>query len=158
MWTGLALFAVMAIPDMLMNFDFSSRRMGTAGALFMLFVQVIPLTFLWVAYWIFTSRHPEPLEIIGAIASMAIITAAVGLPIGHEMFHRSEPVSRILVLYLPTCFCSITSSWNITKVIMWKPHPLWMWIPRIVVNRFITLFRDFLFMCTQTALRRRPAV
>lgn len=95
-WTGLALFAVMAIPDMLMDFDFSSRRMGTTGALFMLFVQVIPLTFLWVAYWIFTSRHPEPLEIIGAITSMAIITAAVGLPIGHEMFHRSEPVSRIL--------------------------------------------------------------
>ncbi len=95
-WTGLALFAVMAVPDILMNFDFSTRRMSTAGALFMLFVQIAPISFLWVAYWIFLSRHPDNAEVVGAIVSMAIITAAVGLPIGHEMFHRPEPVSRFL--------------------------------------------------------------
>ena len=95
-WMGLLLFAVMAIPDILMDFDFSVRRMSTPGALFMLFFQIVPIAFLWVAYWIFVSRHPGVVEIIGAITSMAIITAAVGLPIGHEMFHRSEPVSRFL--------------------------------------------------------------
>nr|ART36794.1 D435 [uncultured bacterium] len=95
-WTGLALFAVMAVPDILMGFDFTARRMSTAGALFMLYIQAIPITFLWVAYWIFVSRHPGTLEVAGAMISMAIITAAVGLPIAHEMFHRSETLSRFL--------------------------------------------------------------
>lgn len=95
-WTGLGLFVLMAIPDMPMDFDFSTRRMSAKGAMFMLFIQVIPLTFLWIAYWLFTRTHPAMFEIIGAVTSMAIITAAVGLPIGHEMFHRSEGISRAL--------------------------------------------------------------
>ncbi|AJP47911.1 hypothetical protein PG1C_04365 [Rugosibacter aromaticivorans] len=44
-WMGLALFAVMAIPDILMGFDFSVRRMSTPGALFMLFSRSCRLPF-----------------------------------------------------------------------------------------------------------------
>lgn len=93
-WTGVALFALMAVPDMLMDFDFSERRMEAAGALFMLFVQLIPIAFLWIAYWLFLSAHPDIWETVGAVISVGVITAAVGLPVGHEMFHRSEPISR----------------------------------------------------------------
>jgi len=103
-WAGLGLFAIMAIPDMMMDFDFSTRRMQTPGALFMLYIQIIPIGFLWVAYWIFVSSQPGLIEIAGAITSMSIITAAVGLPVGHEMFHRSEPVSRFFGSVLSNLF------------------------------------------------------
>lgn len=93
-WTGLGLFVLLAIPDSLLDFDFSARRMGTAGALFMLWIQLLPLAFLCWAYWHFLASAPGARELTGAILSMAFITAAGGLPMAHELFHRSEWISR----------------------------------------------------------------
>lgn len=93
-WTGLGLFVLLAIPDSLLDFDFSARRMSTAGALFMLWIQLLPLALLWGIYWRFLAAGPSGLELVGAIVSMAIITAAVGLPVAHELFHRQEWLSR----------------------------------------------------------------
>jgi fatty acid desaturase len=103
-WTGLGLFVLMVIPDVLNDFDFSERRMSEPGALFMLWIQLIPLAFLWIAYWRLLSARPDALTLAGAMLSVAIITAAVGLPVAHELFHRSEWISRFAGGVIGTLF------------------------------------------------------
>ncbi|GAB4353578.1 MAG: alkane 1-monooxygenase AlkB1 [Immundisolibacter sp.] len=93
-WAGLGLFVVLAIPDSLLDFDFSERRMGAGGALAMLWIQFLPLGFLFWAYWQFLAAGPGLGQLVGAILSVAVITAAAGLPMAHELFHRSEWISR----------------------------------------------------------------
>jgi len=93
-WVGIGLFVVLAIPDSLMDFDHNERQMNTAGALFMLWFQLLPVAFLWGCYWQFLHLAPSGFELYGAVISMAVITAAAGLPMAHELFHRNEWISR----------------------------------------------------------------
>ncbi len=93
-WVGIGFFVVLAIPDTLMDFDHNERQMTTAGALFMLWIQLLPVAFLWWCYWQLLSAGPVGGELLGAIFSVAVITAAAGLPMAHELFHRNEWISR----------------------------------------------------------------
>lgn len=93
-WLGLGLFAVMAVPDIVMDFDYADRRMSEHGALFMLWIQLLPTVFLWVAFWRLLQDRPDFMSLLGGIVSTSIITAACALPVAHELFHRPRPVSR----------------------------------------------------------------
>lgn len=93
-WVGVGFFVLLAIPDSLMEFDFNERQMNTAGALFMLWIQLLPVAFLWWCFWQFLRIDHGLIELSGAILSVAIITAAAGLPTAHELFHRNEWISR----------------------------------------------------------------
>ena len=103
-WSGLALFALILIPDVMRDFDFAHREMSKSGALFMLWIQLIPLTFLWVCFWLFLRGRPEIGALVGAIVSVAIITGAAGLPVSHELFHRPEWISRFVGALISTAF------------------------------------------------------
>lgn len=89
---------------MLADFDFADRRMSESGALLMLWIQLVPLTFLWVSFWIFLRGLPEAGAMIGAVVSVAIITGAAGLPVSHELFHRPEWISRFAGAPISTAF------------------------------------------------------
>lgn len=93
-WLGIGLFVLMAIPDALMDFDYAARRMKPAGALFMAWIQLIPFAAIWVCFWLFLAGPYDALSLSGAVISTAVISAACGLPVGHELFHRAEGVSR----------------------------------------------------------------
>ena len=59
-WTGLALFAVMVIPDMLMGFDFSSRRISRVLT-FEIVTHSQRHTDLTVPYWKLKAYQDVPL-------------------------------------------------------------------------------------------------
>lgn len=60
LWTGLALFAVMVIPDMLMDFDFSSRRISRVLT-FEIVTHSQHRTDPTVPYWKLTAYQDVPL-------------------------------------------------------------------------------------------------
>jgi len=93
-WLGILLFPIVALIEYFLKDDFSVRKISDAGGIFMLYFNLIPWVFLWYALWVFLGGDYTWLSWIGAILSTALITAAVGLPIAHELFHRIESISR----------------------------------------------------------------
>jgi|TARA_R110002096_G_scaffold194791_15_gene377253 p-cymene methyl-monooxygenase len=95
-WFGVLLFPVVAFIEYFLKDDFSVRKMRDSGATFMLYFQLIPWVFLWYALWVFLGSDYTWFAWTGAVLSTALITAAVGLPVAHELFHRIEGTSRFI--------------------------------------------------------------
>ena len=95
-WFGVLLFPLVAGVEYFLEDDLRKRDMRPAGALFMLYIQLIPWLFLWYGLWWFLQTDYQWWEWLGTIISVAGITAAVGLPISHELFHRHESISRFV--------------------------------------------------------------
>ena len=93
-WFGVLLFPLVAGVEYFLEDDLRKRNMQPAGALFMLYIQLIPWFFLWYGLWRFLQTDYQWWEWLGTIISVGGITAAVGLPIAHELFHRHEGISR----------------------------------------------------------------
>ncbi len=94
-WLGMLLFPIVAFIEYFLKDDFSVRKMSDAGAVFMLYLQLIPWVFLWYALWMFLGTDYSWFAWVGAVLSTALRTAAVGLPIAHELFHAC---CRIFIL------------------------------------------------------------
>jgi fatty acid desaturase len=95
-WLGVALFPTVALIEYFLKDDFSIRKMSTFGAVFMLYFQLIPWVYMWYALWVFLQTQYVWWEWLGAVLSVGAITAAVGLPISHELFHRYDNFSRFV--------------------------------------------------------------
>ncbi|MBQ0798839.1 MAG: fatty acid desaturase [Porticoccaceae bacterium] len=95
-WSGLALFPIVAFAEYFMKDDMRLRNMGTFSGLFMLYIQFIPWIFMWYALWHFLTAPYVWWEWLGTFLSISTITAAVGLPVAHELFHRHDNVSRFI--------------------------------------------------------------
>ena len=93
-WLGFALFPIVAFIELFLKDDMRVRKMSTFTGLFMLYIQLIPWVFMWYGLWVFLGSDYTWWSWMGAFLSIAAITAAVGLPIAHEMFHRQDGISR----------------------------------------------------------------
>lgn len=95
-WAGVALFPIVAFVENFLGDDFRIRKMSDSGAIFMLYIQLIPWLLLWYGLWIFLKTDYVWWQWLGAVLTVALITAAVGLPVAHELFHRHDRLSRFV--------------------------------------------------------------
>ena len=95
-WAGGTLFPVVAFVENFLSDDFRIRKMSTQGAMIMLYTQLIPWLFLWYSLSVFLQMDYVWWEWLGTVLSVALITAAVGLPVAHELFHRYDRLSRFI--------------------------------------------------------------
>ena len=95
-WLGLCLFPMVAFVEYFMKDDMRRRKMGAFSGLAMLYLQLIPWVFMWYALWLFLRTDYNWWEWTGAFLSLSTITAAVGLPVAHELFHRRDRFSRFV--------------------------------------------------------------
>lgn len=93
-WLGLATFLALALLDFLSGKDASLR--GGAGKWFYDGVLYLPLVLLYGLWILFAQRIAEgqlgAFNSIGAIVSVAFLTALAGLPTAHELMHRKHPL------------------------------------------------------------------
>ena len=103
--------------------------------MFMLYIQLIPWLFLWYGLWQFLQTDYQWWEWLGTIISVGGITAAVGLPVAHELFHRHEAISRFFGdLFAVTLILGRCGTGTQERATTLKPRQAMTSIPHIEVN------------------------
>lgn len=95
-WIGLALFPTVALIEYFLKDDLHALKMSDFSGMLILYLQLIAPVFLWYSLWVFLGTDYTWLEWTGASLSTSLITAAVGLPIAHELFHKNGKIPRFL--------------------------------------------------------------
>lgn len=106
MWLGFGTYFVLAVFDILLPRDLAERRIDSPLlADLPLYIHVFLIvglygTFAWRARVDAGVEHWSVLNMVGALASLAWLSAVPNLPIQHELLHRRDSFSRACAFLL----------------------------------------------------------
>jgi p-cymene methyl-monooxygenase len=109
-WTGFAMFPLLAVLDVIAGRDFSVRRMRNATlANIPIWLCAVGPVMLYVAFaWRLSVEALTPLQIFGGIMSVAWMGVIPLVPAAHELYHMRGALPRTVGRYSHLCILDCT--------------------------------------------------